>query len=169
MIQIRVLLLVLLLAPGLSRAELLVGIGFLNGVVGPNIEWAGRHTSYWVLPGAHLGNQGFQDDDWRWAVGLRHQLEGGTTVTNGFFTGLLLGDLGGEKRYRRLGIGAELGHQWVGNYVRLTTSAGLAILEPLDCGDYRPSNQCSSEAQRRRHDLDPEPQLTLGITLSLRR
>lgn len=165
----RVFLLALLLSPGFARAELLVGAGFLNGVVGPNIEWAWRRTSAWVLPGAHIGDQGFQDDDIRWALGMRRRLDGGTTVTNGFFGGVLAGDLGGEKRYERLGLGAEMGHQWVGNYLRLTLSAGVAVLEPLDCDDYRPSAQCDTEAKRRRHDLDAEPQLTLGVTLSLRR
>lgn len=175
MIPIRTFLFALLLAPGVllapgqARAELLVGAGFLNGLVGPNVEWAWRRTTAWVLPGAHIGSQGFQDDDLRWVIGMRRRLDGGTTVTNGFFSGLLAGDLGGEKSYERLGLGAELGHQWIGNHLRLTVSGGLAVLQPLDCEDYRRSNQCETPAARDRNALDAEPHLTLGVTLTLRR
>ncbi|MBZ2189916.1 hypothetical protein K8B33_12460 [Alcanivorax sp. JB21] len=155
--------------PGQARADLLVGAGFLNGLVGPNVEWAWRRTTAWVLPGAHIGSQGFQDDDLRWAIGMRRRMDGGTTVTSGFFSGLLAGDLGGEKSYERLGLGAELGHQWVSNHLRLTVSGGMAVLQPLNCSDYRRSSQCETAAARESHKLDAEPQLTLGVTLSLRR
>ena len=158
-----------LLVPGQARADLLVGVGFLNGLVGPNVEWAWRHTTAWVLPGAHIGGQGFQDDDLRWSIGMRRRLDEGTTVTSGFFSGLLAGDLGGEKRYERVGLGAELGHQWVGNHVRLTVSGGLAVLQPLDCADYRRRSECDTAEARESNALDAEPLLTLGVTLTLRR
>jgi len=147
----RIALCALLLLPVLSRAELLVGIGYMNGVVGPNLEWAWQRNTAYVLPGAHLGNQGLEDD-FRWVAGMRHRIDRGTTVTSGFFTGAMVGDLGGEKHYERLGVGGELGHQWVGNFLRLTVSGGIALLEEL-----------------KEEDLDMEPQLTIGVTLSLRR
>ena len=57
----RIALCALLLLPVLSRAELLVGIGYMNGVVGPNLEWAWQLNTAYVLPGAHMGNQGLED------------------------------------------------------------------------------------------------------------
>ena len=148
----RIALCALLLLPALSQAELLLGIGYVNGMVGPNLEWAWqRHTAY-VQPGAHLGDYGLEDDELRWVAGMRYRIDQGTTVTSGFFTGLMVGDLGGERQYERLGIGGELGHQWVGNYLRLTISGGMAVLEEL-----------------RERDLDVEPQFLLGVTLSVRR
>lgn len=148
----RIALCALLLLPALSQAELLLGIGYVNGMVGPNIEWAWqRHTAY-VQPGAHLGDYGLEDDELRWVAGMRYRLDRGTTVTSGFFTGFMVGDLGGERQYERLGVGGELGHQWVGNYLRLTISGGMALLEELS-----------------ERDLDAEPQFVLGVTLSVRR
>ncbi|MCK0538434.1 hypothetical protein [Alcanivorax quisquiliarum] len=148
----RIALCALLLLPALSQAELLLGIGYVNGMVGPNLEWAWqRHTAY-VQPGAHLGDYGLEDDELRWVAGMRYRIDQGTTVTSGFFTGLMVGDLGGERQYERLGIGGELGHQWMGNYLRLTISGGMAVLEEL-----------------RERDLDVEPQFLLGVTLSVRR
>lgn len=140
-----------LLCPALASAELLVGLGYTNGVVGPNLEWANERYSLYVLPGAHLRKGGLDTDELRWVVGARRPLERTTMQMPGFFVGAMFGDLG-ERSYERLGLGAELGRQWLTPSVRFTVSAGIAVLQ-----------------EKSAYDKDMEPTLVLSTTFSMRR
>ncbi|MCK5874283.1 MAG: hypothetical protein KAG82_06295 [Alcanivoracaceae bacterium] len=162
------LVLLLLSSAGQASSEMLVGYAFVNGISGLNLEWAGQRNTVYAVPGTYLNDEGLSDK-WRWVAGFRHRIDRGYTNINGFYTGLMLGDLGGEKRYERLGAGFEIGHQWVKEYTRTTLSAGVAVLEPLDCGDYLAESSCNTQEERDKNDLDAEPGLILSLTISLRR
>ncbi len=139
--------------PGLASAELLLGAGYVNGVIGPNIEWAGERNTFYILPGGHVASRGWDGfDEVRWVAGMRRRIERGRTAESGFFTGVLAGDLDGRHQRERLGAGAELGYQWVNEHTRWTVSSGMAVLE---------------EVEERNEDV--EPRLTIGVTATLRR
>jgi len=158
----------LLLIAGQSHSEVLVGYGFVNGISGLNLEWAGERNSFYVMPGTYLVGGGLSEK-YRWIAGMRHRIDRGYTNINGFYTGAMVGDLGGESRYERLGLGFEVGHQWVREYTRTTLSGGLALLQKLDCDDYRAANECNTPEQRDDNALDMEPGVIIGLTISLRR
>lgn len=152
-----------------AQGEWLYGLGFANNLVGPQVEWASRHYSVYVLPGFFTKSGGLDVKDVRWVVGGRYRLEGGTTVTDGFYVGALAGDLGKDKGVKRYGAGLELGHQWVTTNLRWTLGAGVAVLESKKCEDYRSSTACQSETTCKGEEKDVEPALTLSATLMLRR
>ena len=158
----------LLSLTGQAWSETLIGYAFVNGINGLNLEWAGERNSLYVVPGTHLNNSGL-NEKWRWVTGFRHRIDRGYTNVSGYYTGMMLGDLGGEKRYERLGVGFEVGHQWVKEYTRTTLSAGFAVLESLDCEDYAVAAACVDPEDREARDLDVEPGLILSVTISLRR
>lgn len=135
-----------------ARAEFLIGIAHISGLTGPNLEWAGERTSYYVVPALESKRTGLGEDEVRWVVGLRHRLERGLTSTSGFYSGLTAGDLGGEDDYNRWGAGGELGYQWIKEYSRITLSSGVVVLEAVE-----------------EEELKEEPQLIIGITFSLRK
>ena len=148
-----ILLVLLCLLSFSARAEFLIGPSSVNSVIGPTFEWAGQRSSYYAVVGAHMARGGWDvEDDMRWVIGSRHRLDRGTTDTSGFYVGALAGDLGGRRQYERLGIGGEIGHQWVGEFLRLTVSSGLAILE-----------------EQEERDNDYEPMIVMGISLMIRR
>jgi hypothetical protein len=158
----------LLVCTGQASSEVLIGYAFVNGINGLNLEWAGQRNTVYVVPGTYLVDGGLSDD-WRWVAGVRHRIDRGYTNINGFYTGLMFGDLGSEAKYERLGAGFEIGHQWVKEYTRTTLSAGVAVLEKLDCADYRRATACDTVEERERNDKDMEPGLILSLTISLRR
>ena len=135
-----------------ARAEFLIGLANIANLTGPNLEWAGDHSSYYFVPAFEQKSTGLSEDDFRWIAGMRHRMERGYTSTNGFYTGLIAGDLGGKNDYSRLGAGAELGYQWVKQYTRITVGSSLIMLEAIP-----------------EEDLKEEPSVVLGITLSLRK
>lgn len=153
---------------GAAHAEFLIGLAHIGGITGPNLEWAAKRHTLYAVPGVHLGSGGLEDDV-RWVAGSRFRLDRGFTNTSGFYSGVMLGDMGGERTYERLGVGLEIGHQWVKEYVRTTVSATLAVTEELKCGDYLSSAQCDTPEKRKLNDKDMEPSLLLGITISLRK
>ncbi len=91
--------------------DLLIGLGYLNGLAGLNLEWATEHNSFYAMPSVYLDSGGLDTDEPRWVAGWRHKMERGLMSENGFYTGLMAGDLGGESHYERLGVGVELGHE----------------------------------------------------------
>jgi len=143
---------VVLFAAVPARAELLVGIASIANHVGPNLEWAGDRSSFYLVPGLEAKKDGLTGNKVRWVAGMRHRLERGLMSSTGFYTGLTVGDLGGENNYERLGAGGELGYQWVKEYTRMTMGASLVVLEAVP-----------------EQDLKEEPSVVLGITLSLRK
>jgi hypothetical protein len=118
----------LVLAPW-ARAEGLIGLGIANNVNGLNLEWTFEHNSVYVLPGLYFDDTGARRDDVSWVAGFRHRLEGGTMDEDGFFNGVMVGDLDGTSGTDRLGAGGELGYQWATDHTRWTLSAGLVALE----------------------------------------
>jgi len=158
----------LLSVAGQASSEMLVGYAFVNGINGLNLEWAGQRNTVYVVPGTYLANSGLSDK-WRWVAGFRHRIDRGYTNVSGYYTGMMVGDLGGEHRYERLGVGFEIGHQWVKEYTRTTISGGVAALESLSCSDYRRATSCNTAQKRQDSALDVEPALILGLTISLRR
>jgi len=123
----------MLLLPAAAQGELLVGVGQVNGVVGPNLEWGFERSSIYAIPGGQITSAGWNaPDDFRWVVGARRRIAREQTITSGFFTGAMVGDLGGESRFERLGVGGEFGYQWVTTYLRWTLSSGVALLEELE-------------------------------------
>ncbi|MDX1804621.1 MAG: hypothetical protein R3292_11105 [Alcanivorax sp.] len=158
-----------LLLPLTASADKLIGLGYLNGLVGLNLEWAGKHNSFYAMPGGYLISTGYDQKDVRWVAGWRHKMERGLMAEKGFYGGLIVGDLGGESQYERLGAGLEIGHQWVKPYTRWTLSGAVGVLQPLDCTSYRPNSDCNTKEELRRYDLSAEPTAVLGISVSLRR
>ena len=151
--RLRALVLLLLGFSAPVSAEWLVGAGYVNGVIGANLEWAGERSSFYVLPGAHVASRGWDiTDEFRWVAGMRRRIEGGHTADSGFFVGLLGGDLDGRHQRERLGLGGELGYQWVTEHTRWTLSSGMAVLEEVE-----------------ERDEDVEPRLTIGVSASFRR
>ena len=151
--RLRTLLLLLLGFSAPAHAEWLVGAGYVNGVIGANVEWAGERNSFYVLPGAHVASRGWDAaDDLRWVAGMRHRIDDGHTADSGFYTGILGGDLGGRHQQERLGLGGELGYQWVTDNTRWTLGSGIAFLEEVE-----------------ERDEDVEPRLTIGVSASFRR
>lgn len=148
----RILVLLALFLTPPAFAEVLVGAGLVNKVGGLNLEWAFKKNTIYILPGYMLGNTGIDNHAFRWVVGTRHRLNDGTTDTDGFFSGFLVGDLGGTTHYERLGAGGELGYQWVKKYTRWTFSAGLGVLQ--------------KDSTR---NLDTEPTSFLAVSVSLRK
>lgn len=153
MTRLRSVFLLICMFPLSVGAEILVGPSSVNSVIAPTFEWAGKSSSYYAMYGAHLARGGWDvADDPRWLVGSRHRLDDGTTDTSGFYIGAVAGDLGGRRQFERLGIGGEIGHQWVGEFVRLTMGGGIAVLEEME-----------ERAE------DAEPALILSISLMIRR
>lgn len=141
-----------LLAAPVTRADTLVGIAFVEGLTGLNLEYMGERTSYYGVFGAHSNSGGFETDDTRWQLGFRKRVERSPMASPGFYVGMVVGDLGGRKQYERLGVGGELGHQWLTPNTRTTVSVGLAALEEL-----------------KEQALDAEPGVFLGVSWSIRR
>ena len=135
-----------------ARAEVLIGIAHVDGLTGLNLEYMGERTSWYSVMGSHTASSGQETDDFRWQVGFRKRLERDPMASPGFYAGMLAGDLGGRRQFERLGIGGELGHQWVTTHTRTTVSGGFAALEELE-----------------ERELDVEPGFFLGISWSLRR
>ena len=153
MTRLRLVFLLLCIIPFSARAEILIGPSSVNSVVGPTFEWAGQHSSFYAVYGGHIARGGWDVvDDPRWVVGSRHRLDRGSTAESGFYGGVVVGDLGGRRQYERLGAGGEIGYQWVGEFVRLTMSSGLAVLE-----------------EQEQRDNDVTPGLIMGISLMIRR
>lgn len=134
-----------------ARAEVLVGIANVANLTGLNLEWAGERTSYYVVPGFETKSTGLDEDRFHWVAGTRHRLERGLTSTSGFYSGLLIGDFA-EHDYQRLGAGADLGYQWVKEYTRITLGSGIVFLE-----------------EKPEFNLEAEPELVIGLTISLRK
>ena len=144
---------------------MLIGLGYLNGLVGINLEWATTQNSF--RPPCLLCRFLWPDtDEFRWVAGWRKMERG--MMDNGFYTGLLAGDLGGERHYERLGVGFEIGHQWVKPYSRWTVSAAIGAVEALECADYKAAIRCDSEEEQDQYDLDVEPVVVLGVSYSFR-
>ncbi|EKF74014.1 hypothetical protein A11A3_10926 [Alcanivorax hongdengensis A-11-3] len=158
-----------LLLPLSASADTLIGLGYLNGLTGLNLEWAGKRNSFYGMPAYYLDSGGLDTEELRWVAGWRHKLERGKMAEKGFYSGVLVGDLGGERHYERLGVGLELGHQWVTPYSRWTVSAAMGAMEPLDCEDYHRASRCDTPEERDQYDLDVEPTVVLGVSFSLRR
>lgn len=142
---------VLLSLGGTLRAEILVGVAQIDELTGLNLEWAGEHNSFYAIPAVERSSGGFKDT-FRWAAGFRHRLDGGLTSSNGFYAGLIVGDLGGDKHYIRYGGGGELGFQWIKPGARITASAALVALEAVP-----------------EEELKEEPAVLLGVSFALRR
>lgn len=152
MIAFRLLLILCLLGlGGTLRAEILIGVAQLDELTGLNLEWAGDHNSLYVMPAAERTRSGIKRK-LRWAAGFRHRIEGGHTGDSGFYTGLIVGDIGGDKDYVRHGGGGELGYQWVRPGARITASAALVVLEAVP-----------------EEELKDEPAVLLGVSFALRR
>ena len=149
--------------------DALIGIGYLNGLVGLNLEWVTTQNSFFALPAFYVDSSGLDTEEFRWVVGWRHKMERGMMDESGFYTGLMGGDLGGERHYERLGVAFELGHQWVKPYSRWTVSGAVGVLEALECGEYRGVRSCDTDEERDRYDLDVEPAVVLGVSYSFRR
>lgn len=148
---------IFILAPwllGLSlaaQAELLIGLGHVEKLTGPSIEWAGEHNSFYAMPAYKINGNGINTDELRWVAGIRHRLERGLTSESGFYSGFIVGDFG-KHRYERLGAGLQLGHQWVKQYTRIAIDGGMVALERDPVLNFR-----------------TEPLFILGVTLSLRK
>ena len=133
-----------------ARAEVLIGLGNISGFTGPNLEWAGERTSYYVMPGIDTDSTGLHT--LHWIAGLRHRIDYGLSSTTGFYTGAIVGDLGGNNDYNRYGAGGTLGYQWVKEYTRITLDSSLLVLE-----------------RKPEAGLEEEPRVVLGVTISLRK
>lgn len=133
-------------------AEGLIGFAYVNNLNAINLEWAFKRNTVYVASGAHTGTNGLETDDIRYVAGARHIINDGATDKSGFYTGFMGGDLGGRKQYERLGVGGELGYQWVTDYTRWTLSGGLAVLEEIE-----------------ERNLEKEPEAFLGFSISLRK
>ncbi|MGB2246206.1 MAG: hypothetical protein ACPH3N_00980 [Alcanivorax sediminis] len=149
--------------------DALIGLGYLNGLVGVNLEWATTQNSFFVMPAYYVDSSGLDTDEFRWAAGWRHKMERGMMDESGFYTGLMAGDFGGERHYERLGAGFEIGHQWVKPYSRWTVSGVIGAVEALECAEYKAAFRCDSEEEQEQYDLDVEPVVILGISYSFRR
>jgi hypothetical protein len=158
----------LLSVAGQASSEMLVGYAFVNGINGLNLELAGERNTVYAVPGTYLADSGLSDN-WTWVAGFRHRIDRGYTNVSGYYTGMMFGDLAGEHRYKRLGAGFEIGHQWVKEYTRTTLSGGVAVLEGLSCSDYLPAVSCNTATKRQDNELGVEPGLILSLTISLRR
>jgi hypothetical protein len=79
-------------------------------------------------------------------------MDGGRMDEDGFFMGLVAGDLGGTPTYRRFGAGGDLGYQLVRKYTRWTASAGLVML------NHDPKRNSPNE-----------PGIVLAVSVSLRK
>ena len=55
--------------------DLLIGLGYLNGLAGLNLEWATEHNSFYAMPSVYLDSGGLDTDEPRWVAGWRHQME----------------------------------------------------------------------------------------------
>ena len=71
--------------------DLLIGLGYLNGLAGVNLEWATEHNSFYAMPAMYLDSGGFDTDEPRWVAGWRRKMERGLMSESGFFTGLMAG------------------------------------------------------------------------------
>lgn len=132
----------------------LLGVAYVNNIAGLNLEWATSHSSYYVIPGVRINQStgGGQKTSVRWVAGMRHRLDRGSMDTNGFFIGLIGGDLGGSADHRRNGYGGQLGYQLVKKFTRWTVSGGVVVLD-----------------RDKDRGLNNEPAAVLGVSISLRK
>lgn len=141
------------LLPLSSFAGGLVGLAYVDNLVGLNLEWAMNRSSIYVIPAVRFTQgTGGASDDLRWVAGARHVLDKASMDESGFFLGVTGGDYGSTMHYRRNGYGGEIGYQLVKKYTRWTFSGGLVVLD-----------------QDGKHNLKSEPSVFLGATLSLKR
>jgi hypothetical protein len=146
------LVLIFLLTASNALADRVIGIGYVESMTGLNLEYMAEKRSFYGIIGAHLSTTGYETDDMRWVIGTRKRIDRSLMMTKGFYTGFLAGDLGGRKQYERLGLGWELGHQWLTEHTRSTVSAGFAVLEEIE-----------------ERNLDVEPGFFIGLTWGIRR
>ncbi len=134
----------------------LYGIALMEHVVGVNLEWTTTHNSFYIIPGVYFNQStGGAGGELRWVAGFRHKLEG-TMNDDGFYVGLLGGDLGdGSSWHRRRGYGGEIGYQFVTKHTRWTLDGGIVILE--------------HDGYSQEHQVNKtEPSIVLGVSLSIR-
>lgn len=129
-----------------------LGVAYVDNIVGLNLEWAWSRTSVYLVPGYRFSQStGGANNSVRWVGGVRHLMSDGTMEQSGFFLGLIGGDLGGSRHYRRSGIGGEIGYQHIEDFTRWTVSGAMVVLE---------------------HDpvrnLRNEPAVVFGLSVSLR-
>lgn len=137
-----------------AKAEILLGLMTSNGLNGVNVEWVKDDTrSYWLLAGAYQASTGFEPENLTGLLGVRKFLEGkyATSMFGGFFAG----DVDGGTDYNRLGIGGELGYQWLTRNLRTTLQAGVAL-----------AGEASGDAPPKGDDV--RPILVLGASIAMR-
>lgn len=139
------------LLPVAAFAQGLVGVAYVNKLIGLNLEWTTEHNSFYVIPGVYFNQSSSgAGNKVRWVGGFRHRMSGETMDTSGFFIGVIGGDLGGNSHYKRLGIGGEMGVQLVKKYTRWTVSGAIVALN-----------------HDKKRNLDNEPAAILSLSLSL--
>ncbi len=56
--------------------DALIGIGYLNGLVGLNLEWATEKNSFYGMPAYYVDSSGLDTEEFRWVAGRTHVREG---------------------------------------------------------------------------------------------
>ena len=156
----------LLLLPNFSFADLVTdtfwGLGSYGTLTGLNFELSGDKGGAWLLVGSHGGTTSlFEPDRVTAMFGYRRYFAGDQNKSN-FFGGLVMGDAYGTGSGPRLGVGGEMGYQWLKQYVRATFSGGVLILEEIPEG-----TKADNGGERTVHEM--EPQMLFSFSLSLRR
>lgn len=141
------------LLPLSSFAGGLIGLAYVDNLVGLNLEWTMSRSSVYAIPAVRFTQgTGGAANDLRWIAGARHVLDKKSMAESGFFIGVTGGDYGSTMHYRRNGYGGEIGYQLVKKYTRWTFNGGFVVLD-----------------QDGRRNLKSEPSAFLGISLSLHR
>jgi len=149
----RLLFALLCLFPVSTLAGGLVGVAYVDNLVGPNLEWAFTSTSVYVVPGVRFSQKssGAKKDDVRFVGGARMSIDRGRMDQSGFYVGFIAGDFSNSRHYKRNGYGGELGYHLVKTSTRWTLGGALVVRD--------------SDAKR---NLNNEPYFTFTASVSIR-
>lgn len=143
--------------PAVAADDFYIGIGLFSDMAHVNVETMTRWGNFQLRGGRFQDNEHMAFNvSWRKPLADADAEEDAPPNGTGYYLGFFGGHLAGEKIGRedrlRLGIGAEMGHQWVTEYRRAALTVGLGILEPMENGNA---------------DLEAEPAIFFSYTFAL--
>jgi hypothetical protein len=124
--------------PAVQPDDFYIGIGVFSDMANVNVETMTRWGNFKLRAGHFQDNEhmGF-NLSWRKPLSSDDEEEEASPNNGtGYYIGLFGGHVAGEKFVGedrlRLGVGAEMGHQWVTDYRRSELTVGLGVPEPLE-------------------------------------
>lgn len=116
--------------------DLYVGVGMFDEMMNVNLEKVTRWGNFMVRAGRFHKIEALAVN-----MSWRRPLDGDDGNATGFYLGAFGGQIVGEEVFdeprMRLGLGGEMGYQWVHEYTRSELTVGLGAAEPVKEGSVK--------------------------------